>query len=267
MSVCIYPQNIWAIVPAAGSSSRMGCTLEAESEKVSSKVLIPLESSWTVLHESLKQLWLSGVRVLVIPTKVELIEEINKIAIETGDWNYLKVCQGGETRTDSVLNAVSYLKDLRENTVCLDNRNQDEPIVIIHDAARPFCSVSLIEKAIKISRIEKHGAVIGVPVISTIKEVNGEGFITNTPLREKLWEAQTPQVFPFDNFVFAYESLKNSGHIFYDDSSVYESAGFTVKIVRGEYQNLKVTTPIDIEVGRIIYKTIRLKGGKGSKPE
>lgn len=228
--------DVFAIVPAAGESSRM----ESGGQ---SKVLMTLAPSWTILHQSLQQLYKAGVRVLVIPTKKSLIAEIEKVAEEVGEWDIIKVCEGGSTRADSVNKALVALSELVEPGI-------DEKLVLIHDAARPFCKLDNIVAVIQRARDERSGAILAVPATSTIKQVSEEGTIIQTPDRDSLWEAQTPQVFPFDKFTEAFGRADHCQNKYFDDASVFESAGYSVKVVMGDYQNIKVTTPKDLELAR-----------------
>lgn len=152
--------------------------------------------------------------------------------------NYKKisaVCIGGERRQDSVYNG-------------LKNAN-DWKYVIIHDGARPFINEEIILRGVEEVR-KSCAAIAAVPIKDTIKIVNPENLIERTLERSQLWAAQTPQIFDYKTILKAHEMNKNVSVT--DDASMLEKAGFSVKIFLGSYNNIKITTPEDIEVGKSI---------------
>jgi len=142
-----------------------------------------------------------------------------------------KVVAGGGERQDSVNNG---LKALPENT----------EIVVIHDGARPLVTAGMIEAAIH--QAKKHGAaVVGVPVKDTIKLVNPKpGTVIRTLSRDRVWAAQTPQVFKRGLIMRAYQ--KYGKQKVTDDAMLVEKMGKPVKMLMGSYLNLKITTPDDL---------------------
>jgi len=142
-----------------------------------------------------------------------------------------KIVAGGRERQASVYNG---LKALPENT----------GIVVIHDGARPFVSPAMIEAAIE--QAKKHGAVVvGVPVKDTIKLVNPKTkTVIRTLPRDRVWAAQTPQVFKRDLIMKAYQ--KYGKQKVTDDAMLVEKMGKQVKMLIGSYLNLKITTPEDL---------------------
>jgi 2-C-methyl-D-erythritol 4-phosphate cytidylyltransferase len=232
---------IWAVVPAAGQSSRIKQSLPGNSSS-SSKIFLPLEEGWTVLHQSLQQLWFAGIRSLCIPTRQDLIEEVKHLVKEVGDWDRALVIEGGATRFESVKSALIEIK------------SHDPEVVVIHDAARPFCPVSVIQETISLA-LSGQGVIVAVPVTSTIKEVDDNGLVQRTPPREFLWEAQTPQSFPFIQLFRVFQEITEEKHgLLSDDASVFEQAGKQVKITMGTYSNIKITTPGDYELAKILFR-------------
>jgi 2-C-methyl-D-erythritol 4-phosphate cytidylyltransferase len=232
---------VWAVVPAAGQSSRIKQSLK-ENTGSSSKIFLPLEEGWTVLHQSLQQLWFAGIRSLCIPTRRDLIEEVRHLVKDVGDWDRVLVIEGGATRFESVKNAL------------LEIKPHDPEVAVIHDAARPFCPVEVIQETITLA-LAGQGVIVGVPVTSTIKEVDDNGLVQRTPPREFLWEAQTPQSFPFIPLFSAFQEITEEKHgVLYDDASVFEEAGNLVKITMGTYSNIKITTPGDYELAKVLFK-------------
>lgn len=143
----------------------------------------------------------------------------------------LKVVAGGAERQDSVAAGFSVL-------------DEDTEIVLIHDGARPLVGRGLIEKVIR--EAEKTGAAVaGLPITETIKQVE-EGWVKETLKRESVWSIQTPQAFKREIIVSAYKQGYKDGFWGTDCASLVERAGFPVRVVLGERENIKVTTPDDL---------------------
>jgi 2-C-methyl-D-erythritol 4-phosphate cytidylyltransferase/2-C-methyl-D-erythritol 2,4-cyclodiphosphate synthase len=123
-------------------------------------------------------------------------------------------------------------------------------IILVHDAARPFASEALIARSIE-SAYLKGAAIPGISVIDTIKKTDLSGIITSTPPRRDLRAVQTPQAFKFDILLKAHRSALSAKDIeFTDDASIAEWAGHKVHIFEGEPENIKVTTPEDVNEAR-----------------
>jgi len=138
-----------------------------------------------------------------------------------------EVCLGGQRRQDSVKLGLKVLKNCT--------------LVIIHDGARPFLTHGLIHNGLK--AVEKTGAAsAAVPVKDTIKLSDDHLVVSETLERRKLWAIQTPQIFSFDIITEAHEKVADDVT---DDASLAERLGYKVKLYRGSYQNIKVTTPED----------------------
>ena len=157
---------------------------------------------------------------------------------EERDWSKVTLCLGGARRQDSV----------REGL----RRIWDCDLVMIHDGARPFLTPDLIEDGLNI--VEETGAsVAAVPVKDTIKLAADERLVGETLQRDKLWAAQTPQMFSFDLIMRAYENLPAEVT---DDATAVELLGHKVQLYMGDYRNIKVTTTEDLALARIIAKSI-----------
>lgn len=148
----------------------------------------------------------------------------------------VKFVFGGSIRAESVKNGVLVAK---------------ENFVMIHDAARPFVSVSLIERVINALK----GADSVIPTLKvkpTIKVVE-DGFVFRTLKRDTLAVVQTPQLFRKEQLLSAYEKFTDLSGIT-DESMLIEKLGKRVRVVEGEEKNLKITTPLDLIVAREIVK-------------
>ncbi len=146
----------------------------------------------------------------------------------------VRIVAGGAERGDSVWNG---LRQTRE----------DDEIVLVHDGARPFADAGMIDRV-----LDAVPAIAAVPVTDTIKEVDGEGTITGTPERARLWQAQTPQGFPRAGLVRAYERARAEGVAATDDAALYERYVGPVCVVAGSYRNLKVTRAEDLPVAEAL---------------
>ena len=153
----------------------------------------------------------------------------------------LQIVKGGAARTLSVQAGVQAAVDALPQA--------GTPLLAaVHDAARPFASEELIARTIQ-AAAETGAAAPGVPVKDTIKDVRG-GFVQATPPRAGLAAVQTPQVFYAVDFLAALAALPPADYpLLTDDCMVMERAGRPVRIVEGEYENYKVTTPGDLPAG------------------
>ena len=226
--------KITAIVLAAGSGSRMKSKTKKQFMEIKGKPVI-----WYSLFEFEK----SRVDEIILVTGKEDIDYCKKEIVEKYNLKKVKsVVAGGSERYESVYNG---LKEVTGD------------IVLIHDGARPMITNEIIERSIE-GVIESDACVVGVHVKDTIKRANEEGYIIDTPNRGELWITQTPQSFKTDLIKTAYEKMKeelekgNATLNITDDAMVVES--FTTKQVRfvqGDYRNIKVTTPEDIDIAEL----------------
>lgn len=226
--------KITAIVLAAGSGSRMKSKTKKQFMEIKGKPVI-----WYSLFEFEK----SRVDEIILVTGKEDIDYCKKEIVEKYNLKKIKnVVAGGSERYESVYNG---LKEVTGN------------IVLIHDVARPLINNEIIERSIE-GTIKSDACVVGVPVKDTIKRANKEGYIIDTPNRSELWITQTPQSFKTDLVKMAYKKMKeelekgNTTLNITDDAMVVEE--FTtnqVRFVQGDYKNIKVTTPEDIDIAEL----------------
>ena len=144
-----------------------------------------------------------------------------------GDVDRLLVSVGGKERSESVENG---LEDLPGEC----------RIVLIHDAARPLATSAMIDRVVAEAR-KGHGAIAALPVVDTLKEVDGNGRIVRTVDRATLWRAQTPQGFPRDMIERAHREAHSAGVSATDDAALCERLGLPVVVVRGSERALKIT--------------------------
>lgn len=146
---------------------------------------------------------------------------------------------GGDTRQQSVMNAVDVIDDCE--------------LIIIHDGARPLIKSEDIENTIRAAK-ENKAAAVGVFVKDTVKVVDKNGFVVSTPDRSTLFAVQTPQVFDFELYRNAAQNAREKGLDFTDDCQIVESFNQKVKTVVGSYSNIKITTPDDIVLAENLLK-------------
>ena len=141
---------------------------------------------------------------------------------------------GGERRQDSVRLGLAALPSSCSH-------------VFVHDSARPFFSARLLQRLLDGLTGDAHGVIPAIPVKDTIKECDGD-LVRSTPDRTRLAAAQTPQFFPAGTLRMAHEKALIEGMDATDDASLVENAGLPVRLVPGEEQNIKITTPEDLRM-------------------
>ena len=151
-----------------------------------------------------------------------------------------KIIPGGAERYDSVWNG---LKETKEG------------YVYIHDGARPFVDEEIIERAYECVS-EHHACVAGMPSKDTVKIADSGNIVTATPDRSSVWIVQTPQVFDTELIRKAYALLMEKDEISVtDDAMVAEQMlGASVRLFYGSYENIKITTPEDLEIAEVFLK-------------
>lgn len=219
--------KVVAVIPSAGLGSRMGGRkknyLLLSGSPVLAYTLVAFESSALI----------DSVIIAVAPGDEGYCRD--EIAL----FGFLKVSHivaGGKERQDSVANALEFAKDAE--------------IIVVHDGARPLVTVQLIDAVIR-SAFETGAAIAAVPVKDTIKEVS-DGSVKRTVERTSLVSVQTPQAFRRDILVNAFLRAKADAFYGTDESSLVERAGHTVSVVRGSYENFKITTAEDLLFAEVV---------------
>ena len=222
-----------AVIVSAGNSTRMGGI---------NKQFLELDGTPVIAHSISAFQKCEYVDEIVIVTRESDIEEIKNLINKYSFTKVSSVVCGGETRQLSVFNGII-------------KTSNDAQIVTIHDGARPLVSVKVIEETIK-AAAEYGAAATGVKVKDTVKVVDDNDNIIDTPDRAYMRFIQTPQVFDKKLYLDAVASVENSKD-FTDDCKLLEAYGKTVKFVDGDYENIKITTPEDIELAENYLKRRR----------
>lgn len=225
--------RVTAIVAAAGQGKRMGAGFNKQylilhGQPILARSLALLETSPLI----------DDLIVVVADGEVGYCDReiVNKYGFD----KVSQVIVGGKERQDSVYQGLLHLKD-------------DCSLVVVHDGARPLLPPAVLSRVIE--RAETDGAaVVAVPVKDTIKIVNQQKLVVNTPSRERLWAVQTPQVFQREVIQRAYEQAYCDGFWGTDDAGLVERIGHPVRIVTGSYDNLKITTPEDLVLAETIWQ-------------
>jgi 2-C-methyl-D-erythritol 4-phosphate cytidylyltransferase len=230
--------KVVAVVPAAGLGQRFGPGMKKPFQTLGGEPLI---------IRALKTLESVNEIIEIIPVlKSEDMEFGQRLFEEAGLMKIRRVAPGGKERQDSVYNGLKQIEDA-------------DSIVLIHDGVRPLLSPSLAAALIKKmseairSKEDCDGIIPGVPVKDTIKEAE-DGFVKKTLQRGSLWAVQTPQVFLCKKIQRAYENAVKEGYYATDDAALIERYGGKVKIVRGSYTNIKITTPEDLYIAEAFLK-------------
>ncbi|MDD6195182.1 MAG: 2-C-methyl-D-erythritol 4-phosphate cytidylyltransferase [Lachnospiraceae bacterium] len=223
-------ERINAIVLAAGSGKRMGSEVP--------KQYLPLGGKPVMVYslEAFDKSAVEGIVLVVAPGEVEYCrrEIVEKYHIH----KVIAIVEGGAERYDSVYQGLLA-------TEC--------DYVLIHDCARAFLTQDVIARAIE-SVIAYKACVVGVPVKDTIKIADRDGYVVDTPKRSLVWSVQTPQCFAYDIVLEAYNKLQSADKTgVTDDAMVVERMlHVPVKLIEGNYDNIKVTTPEDLVLGEQI---------------
>lgn len=226
------------IIVAAGSGKRMKSTIAKQYIELKGRTIL----SYTV--ETFEKS--DNIDEIILVTSQEVIDFVTKNIVNKYQFTKVKaVVAGGAERQDSVYNGLKKV-------------SKDTDVVLIHDGVRPFVNDSYITKLESIA-MEFGACVLGAPVKDTIKICDSEGYIVDTPNRSTLWLAQTPQCFKYDVIINAYEKAYKEGYTGTDDSVLVEKTGVKVKMVEGDYNNIKITTPEDLYIGEVILENL-LKG-------
>ncbi len=227
-----------AIIPAAGQGKRMKSDIKKQYIEINGKPIL-----YYTLEVFQKCKLIDG--IILVVNKDELTY-CQQAFVENFKFSkVINIVEGGKERQNSVYNGLKAVDQLIKNgeiSTC--------NTVSIHDAARPMVSSNIIESCIL--EAEKYGAACSaVKVKDTIKVVDDLGFVNKTLDRSTLWSIHTPQTFEFNVIYEAHRVAEETNFLGTDDCSLVEHIGKQVKIVEGDYKNIKVTTPEDIEIVKL----------------
>ncbi len=234
--------NIWVVVPAAGSGKRMLQGLNQKSTVLSAEKRLPKQylsvlGKPIIAHTLERLLQIQSLSAVVVALAQDDIY-FDSLSIASK----VLTVEGGQERCDSVLSALHYLRD----------KAKPSDWVLVHDAARCCVRVDVIDAMLNALADHPVGGILAVPASDTLKQVDQYGDIQQTLNREYIWQAQTPQVFRYDLLLQALEqSLKNE-YLVTDEASAIEQAGYQAKVILGHYDNIKVTHSQDLLHAEVI---------------
>lgn len=229
------------IVLSAGRGKRMQADV--------SKQYMLLEGK-PIIYYSLKAFEDSFVDEIILVVGENDLEYVQKEILDVYQFQKVKqVVVGGKERYHSVYQGIMAAGET--------------DYIFIHDGARPFLTQDILVRAFEYVKTEQ-ACVVGMPVKDTIKIADEEGYAAHTPKRDLVWMVQTPQVFSYKLVKNAYcsliaeeENLLADGIKITDDAMVVEHfTNYKVKLVEGSYENIKITTPEDLEVAKSFLKKL-----------
>ena len=215
------------VIVAAGTGSRMNMGIN--------KQFIKLEGKEIIAYTIEKFYNNSNIEDIVVVVKEDESEFFKKEILDKYNFKNVKIAYGGKERQDSVYNGLKLLDEKCD-------------VVLIHDGARPFVSDKIIDKSIEEAK-EHKAIVVGVPVKDTIKVIDNDKNIVDTPNRSVLWAVQTPQTFDYNILIDAYKDAFKNKFYGTDDAMLVERIGYKVKMLEGSYNNIKITTQEDLNIG------------------
>lgn len=227
-------KKIFALIPAAGMGKRMGAGSNKQYLLLDG---VPILAHTIRVFEQAP--FIAGIYVISPEQEIPFCQ--SEVVERYGFSKVRAIVAGGTERQHSVRNGLDAMEQVRE-----------EDLVLIHDGVRPFVPVDVLQKAAAAAD-EFGGAVVAVPVKDTVK-VARAGIITDTPPREQLWLAQTPQAFRYGLIRTAYARAAADGFLGTDDASLLERQGWQLRIVMGDYRNIKITTPEDMVLAEAFLK-------------
>ena len=220
------------VIVAAETGSRMNMGIN--------KQFIKLEGKEIIAYTIEKFYNNSNIEDIVVVVIEDESEFFKKEILDKYNFKNVKIAYGGKERQDSVYNGLKLLDEKCD-------------VVLIHDGARPFVSDKIIDKSIEEAK-EHKAIVVGVPVKDTIKVIDNDKNIVDTPNRSVLWAVQTPQTFDYNILIDAYKDAFKNKFYGTDDAMLVERIGYKVKMLEGSYNNIKITTQEDLNIGSQILR-------------
>ncbi|TVP90828.1 MAG: 2-C-methyl-D-erythritol 4-phosphate cytidylyltransferase [Pseudomonadaceae bacterium] len=221
------PVPFWVVIPAAGIGQRMQADRPKQYLPLKGKALIEHTLDCFLQHPDLR-----GLTVCLAENDAWWPQ------LSCAGDTRIQRCIGGQERADSVLNGLSAL---------LEQGAQAEDWVLVHDAARPNLARSDLDKLLQALADDPVGGLLAVPVRDTLKQVDANGRVTNTPDRSQFWQAYTPQMFRLGALQQALSAALAAGSSITDEASAMEWAGQAPRLVGGRADNIKVTRPEDLD--------------------
>jgi len=230
----------YAIILAGGTGSRMDHYLPKQFLELYNKPIIIY-----TLEKFKQNHHVDKILIVIHPEWRTFLKKV----LTKFDFSDCWITEGGKSRKESSYNGLLFLQK---------KKIKKDDIVIIHDAVRPFVNEKIINEGIRAAK--QYGAVdVVVKTVDTIVQVNKKGFIKNFPIREELYNGQTPQIFKFEVILKAHKkALQKEIPNVTDDCKLVLESGHKVKIIEGDYENIKITTMADLKLAKKIIEEKQL---------
>lgn len=242
--ICMENKKCTAVVLAAGTGKRMQSDVAKQYLNLNGKPLL-----WYALHVFEESKIIDEIILVVGKGEITYCKEeiVDRFAFH----KVVQIIEGGAERYLSVWEAMKVIRNQKMGSKLA------EEYVFIHDGARPFVTEDILQNTYK-AALEYKACVAGMPVKDTIKISDADGFAIETPNRKRVWQIQTPQVFEAELIIGAYsklmeslEDIKAAGIEITDDAMVVEMMeSRMVRLVKGSYENIKITTPEDMKIAQ-----------------
>lgn len=217
------------VIVAGGSGSRFGGLVP--------KQFLPLAGRPLLVHALERFLGSASIFRVVLVLPREGFDDASKLMKPFLAGRRVETVPGGATRQDSV----------REGLLHADDAEEGDPLVAVHDGARPLVSPELVDAVVAAAAAEPEGgAIAAVPVVETLKRVSPGGLVEDTVDRERFYRAQTPQCFRLSLLSRALREAREAGFVGTDEAALVERLGAPVRVVPGSEHNLKVTSAEDL---------------------
>ncbi len=225
-----------AVVPSAGLGRRFGPDQR--------KTFFELDGIPLLAH-ALKRLQSESLVSEIVPVmRNEDLGTGRHIADQYAITKARHIIPGGRERQDSIYNALNFISNTLTDT--------DNTMILVHDGVRPWFDEGLIrEMTDALNGFD--GVVPAIALKDTIKEIDTSSIVVSTLNRDTLRAVQTPQLFPFTTLKRSYDNAMNDGHYGTDDASLVERTGGKIRIIEGSPWNIKVTTPVDVEMLQYLF--------------
>lgn len=226
--------TVRVLVAAAGSGSRMKKDINKQYLLLNSRPILAYCLEFFEHQEAVQE-------IVIMTGAHELEYCAQEIVQRLGYKKVSAILPGGKERQDSVW-------------LGLQSLAKGNDLVAVHDGARPLLSANLFARVLEAAR-EWGAAIPGVASKETLKTVDRDGFVGQTLERSSVFAIQTPQIFNGRELIKAYRLAREEGFLGTDDASLFERYIGKVKVVEGDYRNLKITTPEDLVIAEALLRT------------
>lgn len=226
-------KDYWAVIPASGRGLRMGVDRPKQYLSLGNKTIIEI-----TLDNLLSYAPICGA-IVIVDADDRYWDELH--------YRHEKpvlCCPGGEQRHYSVYNGLQ----------ALDSQIGGNPVVLIHDAVRPFVLHRDLQRLLHAVKSNEAGALLAAPMTDTLKLSNDQNRVVMTPSRDHLWRALTPQAFQLDIILDALNQVIDQQEVITDDASALEYCGLHPSLVIGDSFNIKITHPQDLVFAELLWQ-------------